>query len=504
MTGLATEPAKIECRGVTKRFGGTVALDGVNVSIRAGRVHAIVGENGAGKSTLGKAIAGVHSPDAGEVLIDGQVVQLRSPLAALGHSITMVAQELSLLDGRSVLDNVYLGIESRRGAVLSPGADLERYTTLADTHGFDVDPRARVGDLSVAQQQKVEILRALARDAQVIVMDEPTARLSSDEAASLIHGIRRLVDSGRTVVFVSHFLDEVLGVADDITVMRNGKVVRSGLASEETKASLIEGMVGRSLDAAFPELPPVDPHATTVLEVRKLCRPGAFEDISFDIRAGEIVTLAGLVGAGRSEVARAIFGADPVSSGHMRLHGDLYQPRSPRSAVKQGVAMIPESRRDQALFMQRTVGDNVTVSHLDSLSTGGVVRQHEATQRSSEATTAVNLTGATVHSLMSELSGGNQQKSVFARWLMSPPRLLIADEPTRGVDVGAKRGIYDLIVRLASEGMAMLIVSSEIEEVLGIAHRVLVMRSGRIAGERNAAESTSADIMELAFGVDAA
>lgn len=495
---------KIECVGVSKRFGGTVALDRVDVAIQPGRVHAIVGENGAGKSTLGKAIAGVHVPDEGTIAVDGAIVELKSPLVALKRSISMVAQELSLLDGRSVVDNVYLGIEAGRGVLLSPAQDLKRFDALASEHGFSVDPHVIVGNLSVAEQQKVEILRALARDAQVIVMDEPTARLSSDEAESLMLGVRRLAESGRTIIFVSHFLDEVLGVADDITVMRNGRIVRTGPASEETKSSLIEGMVGRSLDSAFPARPPVKADATKVLEVSGLSRSGVFDDISFDIRAGEIVTLAGLVGAGRTEVARAIFGADRCTAGTVVVNGKPLRPRSPRDAIKRGVAMIPESRRDQALLMQRSVGDNVSIAHLGELVTAGVVQKKAERQRTQAASSAVNLTGATISSLMNELSGGNQQKSIFARWLMSPPKLLIADEPTRGVDVGAKRGIYDLIVRLAEEGMAMLVVSSEIEEVLGIAHRVLVMRSGTIVGELDAAESTSSDVMELAFGLDAA
>ena len=496
--------SKIECVGVTKRFGGTVALDRVDVVIQPGRVHAIVGENGAGKSTLGKAIAGVLVPDEGTIALDGSVIELKSPLVALNHSITMVAQELSLLDGRSVVDNVYLGVEAGRGGLLSPGKDLKRFGALAKEHGFNVNPHAIVGHLSVAEQQKVEILRALARDAQVIVMDEPTARLSSDEAESLMRGVRRLAESGRTIIFVSHFLDEVLGVADDITVMRNGRIVRTGPASEETKSSLIEGMVGRSLDAAFPVRRAVPSDAPNVLEVSGLSRDGVFDDISFDIRAGEIVTLAGLVGAGRTEVARAIFGADRVTSGSVALDGEPFRPRSPRNAIKRGVWMIPESRRDQALLMQRSVGDNVSIAHLGEFATAGVVKKRMENEQTHGASSAVNLTGATISSLMNELSGGNQQKSIFARWLVSPPKLLIADEPTRGVDVGAKRGIYDLLARLAEEGMAMLIVSSEIEEVLGISHRILVMRSGSIVGELDSATSASADVMELAFGLEEA
>lgn len=499
---MATEPPKIECIGVTKKFGGTVALDRVDIAIGRGHVHAIVGENGAGKSTLGKVISGVHRPDNGQLKVDGEVIDIRSPLIALQHSITMVAQELSLLEGRSVVDNVFLGIEAGRGPLLNPRADLERFAALIEAHGFDLDPNARVGSLSVAQQQKVEILRALAREAQVIIMDEPTARLSSAEAEGLVTTIRRLAAKGVTIIFVSHFLDEVLAVADDITIMRNGQVVRTGPAAEETKASLIEAMVGRSLDSAYPEPVRAPANAPTLLSVNGLTRPGAFEDISFDIKAGEIVAMAGLVGAGRTEVARAIFGADRYSSGTMTFDGTSFRPRSPRAAIDVGIGMIPESRRDQALFMSRQVLENVSIAHLDQLSSAGVVHKGAERQQAEAAANQVNVTGATVDSLMGELSGGNQQKSIFARWLMSTPRLLIADEPTRGVDVGAKRGIYDLLVKLAEEGIGVLMISSEIEEVLGIAHRVLVMRSGRLVGELDAQTADSSDVMNLAFGME--
>ncbi len=499
-----TDLPKIECKGVTKRFGGTVALDDVDVAIQRGHVHAIVGENGAGKSTLGKAIAGVHTPDEGTISIDGVVVDIRSPHIALRHSITMVAQELSLLDGRSVVDNVFLGIESGRGLVLNPKSDIERFHALADEHGFELDPTAKVGNLSVAQKQKVEILRALAREAQVIIMDEPTARLSSVEAASLANTVRRLAATGVTVVFVSHFLDEVLDVADDITVMRNGGIVRTGKAAAETKLSLIESMVGRSLDSAFPRRRSVSDGTPTLLSVKGLTRNDVFEDVSFDVRQGEIVALTGLVGAGRTEVVRSIFGADSLNAGTMLLDGESYSPKSPRSAISTGVGMIPESRRDQALFIQRSVIENISVAHLDDMTTGGVVRLGEERDRATSAADRVNLTGATVDSLMNELSGGNQQKSIFARWMLSRPRLLIADEPTRGVDVGAKRGIYDLLANLADEGIGVLMVSSEIEEVLGLAHRVLVMRCGRLVGELLASEADSASVMNLAFGLEAA
>ncbi|MEM9563051.1 MAG: sugar ABC transporter ATP-binding protein [Actinomycetota bacterium] len=479
-----------------------MALDSVDVRIEPGTVHALVGENGAGKSTLGKVIAGVHQPDEGELLIGGTPVQLRTPKAALDLGITMVAQELSLVPTRSVLDNVFLGIESHRRGVLAGRAARDRFDALADRHGIDLDPSARVGSLPVAQQQRVEILRALARDARVVVMDEPTARLSHGEAEALGDSLRGLAAGGVTVIYVSHFLDEVLALADTITVLRNGRVIRTGPTETETRASLVEGIAGRRLDAAYPERRSVPDDAEVVLRVHGLSRPGEFEDVSLQVRAGEIVTLAGLVGSGRTEVARAVFGATRPAAGTMELRGSPYRPSSPRRAIDDGVAMIPESRRTEGLLLGRPVTDNVSLPHLDRFSRSGVVQGQAERREVSTAVGDVQLTGASIDTPMHGLSGGNQQKALFARWLIDPPDLLVADEPTRGVDVGSKRAIYDLLVDLAERGMAILTVSSEIDEVLGISHRIIVMKEGRVVGELDGDGATDAELMALAFGVD--
>ncbi|MCY3787017.1 MAG: sugar ABC transporter ATP-binding protein [bacterium] len=491
--------AHVELKGVTKRFGGTLALDGVDVAVRAGAVHAIVGENGAGKSTAGKIVAGVLAPDAGKLLLHGAAVAFRTPRAALAAGITMVAQELSLVPSRSVAENVFLGIESHRGPFALAAAD--RFAGLVEEHGIELAPNAIVGRLTVADQQKVEILRALARRAELIVMDEPTARLTTEQAVALRRTVRALTSRGVTVVYVSHFLDEVLAVADDVTILRDGRVIRSGPAAGETRRSLIEGIVGRDIEAAFPPRRRAPPSAPAVLQVRELSRAAVFGDVSFEVRAGEIVTLAGLVGSGRSEVLRCIFGADRATAGNMTLDGQSYAPRSPRQAVGSGVAMVPESRKAQGLLPRRSVRENVALPHLGRFITlGGFVRSRSERAAAGRVTRAVGLTGATIASVMAELSGGNQQKSLFARWLVQRPRLFLADEPTRGVDVGAKRGIYDVLAGLAGEGMAVLVVSSELEEVLGLAHRILVMRAGRLVGELDGAAATRTEVMELAFG----
>ena len=491
----------LEVRGVSKRFGGAVALQSVDAAVQAGTVHALVGENGAGKSTLGKIMAGVLLPDEGRVEVDGQPAELRSPRQALEMGITMVAQELSLVPHRSARDNVFLGTESVRGPLVDEKRDRARVARLVEEYGIEVDPDQLVGRMSVADQQKVEILRSLARNAQLIVMDEPTARLSSSEARVLRQMVRRLADGGVTVVYVSHFLEEVLTIADRVTIMRDGRVVRTSPAPSETRASLIEGIVGRSLETVFPARRPPPPEAPPVLEVKGLGREGVFQEVDFTVREGEIVTLAGLVGSGRSETARAIFGADRATEGQMVLDGAPYAPRSPRDAIRAGVAMVPESRTAQGLLGKMTVRANTTLAHLSLFALpGGFLRSRPEMEAAAEAARTVRLTGATIESMITQLSGGNQQKTLFGRWLVSRPRLFIADEPTRGVDVGAKRGIYDLLVGLAAAGMAVLIVSSELEEVLGLSHRVLVMSNGRLAGEVAGDDATETSVMELAFG----
>lgn len=491
----------IECRGVTKRFGGTVALDRVSVGISRGTVHALVGENGAGKSTLGKVIAGIHQPDGGEVIVDGQPARLRTPKDALDLGIAMVAQELSLLPARSVIDNVLLGMEPNRRGVLDAKAARAKFAAVAERFGIDIDPGRLVGSLSVAEQQRVEIMRGLAREARVLIMDEPTARLSRREARALSTNLRSLADRSVTVIYVSHFLEEVLELSDRVTVLRNGQVIRTGNTADEDRMSLVEGIAGRRLDAAYPTPVPTLPDSPVVLSVNGLTRAGEFSDVSFDVRAGEIVTLAGLVGAGRSEVVRTIFGAHQPDSGDMWLDGKRHSPALPHEAIASGIAMIPEARRTQGLFMTQTVANNVSLPHLANFARSGIRNAAREARGVSDAVDQVGLTGASVESPMYTLSGGNQQKSLFARSLVTESTLLIADEPTRGVDVGAKRAIYDLMVQLAADGAAILAVSSEIDEVLGISHRIIVMREGRVVGELNAQDATDNELMALAFGL---
>jgi simple sugar transport system ATP-binding protein/ribose transport system ATP-binding protein len=375
-----------------------------------------------------------------------------------------------------------------------------RFDALVASSGIAVPPDVPVASLGVGQQQKVEILRALARRASLIVMDEPTARLSADEIHALHTTVKGLAQAGTTVVFVSHFLDEVLTLADTVTVMRDGRVVRTGPARAQTHRSLIEGMTGRAMDAAFPPRKPPAPGAPAVLTVEGLGRRGAFEDVSFTVRAGEIVAIAGLVGAGRSEVVRVVYGADRADTGSITLNGTPLRARSPGQAIARGIAMIPESRRDQGLLIDRPVRENMTLPFLRSFSRGGLMQTGRERRDADAQAREVGIKAASIDVAVGALSGGNQQKVLFARSLMRRPALLIADEPTRGVDVRAKRTIYDLIVDLATQGVGILIVSSEMEEVLGLAHRILVMRGGRLVAQFDGAEATERAVITAAFG----
>jgi ABC-type sugar transport system ATPase subunit len=491
-------PPIVELRDVSKRYGRVRALSGVSLSVRPGSVHALVGENGAGKSTAGKVIAGVVSPSAGTVAVGGEPVAFRGPHEALAAGIASIAQELALVPRRSVLENVFLGMEERRRGRVSTGSQRERYRELEDLTEFGLDPDALVAGLPVADRQKVEIMHGMARGAQVLILDEPTARLTTREAEALREVVLTLASRGTAVIYISHFLQEVLAIADTVTVLKDGELVQSTAASEQTPDALIGAMLGRSLDAAFPDSQPSAEQAPVVCSLHGLNRGEAVRDVSLEVRAGEIVAFAGLIGSGRSELAHAIFGADRPDAGTVRLGADELRPRRPDQMIEAGVALVPESRADQGLVPNLSIAENITLPHLRSLSRAGIVSRRKERARVRELLAQVGV-DADPDAPVSSLSGGNQQKVLFAKWLFRDPRLLIADEPTRGVDVAAKRAIYDLIVGLAAGGVAVLLISSEIEEVLGLAHRVLVMRSGAVVGEIERQDATEDAVMRVAF-----
>jgi len=498
---VGPEPAgavHVELRGVSKHFGGARALESVSVQIRAGSVHALVGENGAGKSTLGKIISGAVAPDHGELLLRNMLVHFRSPREALDHGVASIAQELAIVPELSAAENVLLGVEPRWRGYVRRRELRNRYLALSKSVGFDIAPDRTAGRLRTADQQKLEILRAVARDAELIVMDEPSAALTREEMGHLHNAIRSLRDRGRTVVLVSHILSEVLELADDVTVLRDGRVVRSGPCATETQQSLIQAMLGRSLDATFPPKPPPPRGSPVVLSIKGLSAPGV-DQASLDVHEGEIVGLAGLIGAGRTELAQAIVGWRRSQTGVVELRGGAVTRRSPRTMLRRGVAMIPESRKEQGLLPGRSVAENTVLSSLGALSVLGYVRRRLERQVTSNVLAKVDVRAASPDVAAGALSGGNQQKLLFARALLCGPKLLIADEPTRGVDIGARRAIYDLLVSLTADGMGVLLISSDVEEILGLAHRVLVMRSGRVVAELDGSTATEHDVLEAAF-----
>ncbi len=491
----------IRLDSIGKRYSGTKALDNVSVEVAGGTVHALVGANGAGKSTLGKIIGGVIRPDDGPLFVDERPVNYSSPREARLDGIATISQELSPMPHLSVIENVYFGIEPRRLGVVQRHQMHRQYDALVAQWGFELDGNARVGALRTADLQKAEILKAVATDAQVIVMDEPTSSLTSVETEKLHRMIDLLRERGKTIIYVSHFLDEVLSLADTITVLRSGRLVRTAPASDETEESLVAGMFGAAAEAEHFEKPK---HVTSpvVLEVSGLQRKGVLSDISLRIRAGEIVGLAGLVGSGRSELARAIAGADAIDQGTIAVDGTVRHIRSPADAMAAGVAFLPESRKDDGLFLGLSIAANTTFADLRSVASRlGVVRGTIERSRTRQLLDLTSVQPPNPSAKVGNLSGGNQQKVLFARWLLRSPRVLILDEPTRGVDVAARAAIHRLVNKLAAEGTAVLLISSEIEEVLGLAHRVLVMRRGSITREFSADPPMDA-VMEAAFGLE--
>jgi simple sugar transport system ATP-binding protein/ribose transport system ATP-binding protein len=495
----AVQPV-IAVRGVAKRFGAVDALTGIDLGVRAGTIHALVGENGAGKSTLGRILSGTIQPDAGQIVIDGAPTRLVSPRAALKAGVTTISQELTLVPTLPVIDNVFLGTEQRRRGLLAGRSARRRYRELLDRVGFSLPPQTRVRDLGVADRQKTEILRALARNARVVIMDEPTAALASREVDQLMLVTRELAAHGTAVIYIAHALDEVLALAHVVTVMRDGRIVRTATASDETPASLAAAMLGRPLDLEFPERTPPPASAPVICEVRGLGRGTLFRDVTFEVRAGEIVGLAGLAGSGCVEVARVLAGAERSHSGRITLDGRQVRLRNPREAHANGVSLLPESRREQGLFMNRPIRENVSAGAGQRVASLGWVRPHQEKTEVTALLSAFDVRMSSVDAVVATLSGGNQQKVLLAKCAFGKPKLLVAVQPTRGVDVGARSGIYRLLVRMAAEGLGIVLVSSEMEEVHGLAHRILVFRRGQVTAELAPDRTSHRELMAHVLG----
>lgn len=479
---MSTSTAVVSVRDIVKSFGATRAVRGVTLDIPKGSIFGLVGENGAGKSTLAKVMAGIESPDSGILTISGREVSLRDPHEGIKAGVSMMAQEIMLVPEATVEQNVLLGSIPRRGPFPNRKEMRRRYSDLVDLTKFDLDPKIKVGSLRIADQQKVEIMRALSQDADMIIMDEPSAALTTDEVDRLHHSIREIARRGSTVLLISHFLDEVLDLTDLVAIMRDGELVRVGPTAGETVDSLVASMVGRSLDTDYHVVRP-QADGPVRLTVSGLTRTGVLDDVSFEVRAGEILGLAGLIGSGRTEIARCIFGADKFDAGEILIDGEQVHVSSPHDAIMRGMFMVPESRKEQGLVLGSSIADNLLLATHKKQSSRGWVSQRSQSAVAAKLAAAVDLRFNRVTQSVGSLSGGNQQKVLFGRAAEVGPRVLIVDEPTRGVDIAAKRAIHATLEEMAASGMAVLFISSELDEVLGVCSRVLVVHRGRIQSE---------------------
>jgi rhamnose transport system ATP-binding protein len=482
---------------VRKAFGPVVALRSGSLTVHPGSIHALVGENGAGKSTLVKIVAGVHRRDAGEFLLDGQSADFGSTAESKAAGVAVIYQEPTLFPDLSVTENIFMARQPLR-----PGRRIDREAMYAEAArlfarlGVHIDPRRPAEGLSIADQQIIEIAKAISLDAKLLIMDEPTAALSGVEVERLFAVARSLRDEGRALVFISHRFDEVFALCDTITVMRDGEYVSTHPTADTTVDQIVAAMVGREVSELFPKSPAEI--GAPVLEVEGLTATGMFHDVSFQVRSGEIVGLAGLVGAGRSEIARAVFGVDGYESGTVRLNGRGVPARNPRAAVAAGMAFIPEDRRKQGLVIDASVTRNIAGAIRGTLAKAGLITARMENRASAPWASKLEVKTSALDMTATTMSGGNQQKVVIAKWLATNPKLLIIDEPTRGIDVGTKAEVHRLLSELAGQGLAILMISSELPEVLGMADRVLVVCEGRITADLDRAEATPESVMHAA------
>ena len=488
----------LEVSGVRKAFPGVVALDNVSFKLKRGQVHALMGENGAGKSTLMKIIAGIYTPDSGSFRLKGQEIRLTSPLDALKYGIAMIHQELNLMQYMTVAENIWIRREPRNALGFIQHGEMRRRTQeLFDRLEIPLDPESEVRDLSVANRQMVEIAKAVSYDSDVLIMDEPTSAITEREVAHLFKIIKSLKAQGKGIVYITHKMNELFEIADCVSVFRDGKFVAEKPASEVTRDDVIKMMVGREITQMFPkqEVPIGD----VILSVKNLTLNGRFKDVSFDLRKGEILGFAGLVGSGRSNVAEAIFGVTPASSGEIRVNGEILDIRHPAAALDAGMGFLTEDRKDTGCFLLLSVLANMEVALLQrGHATAGFVHEAAVLKLCLEQKDKLRVRTPDLDEPIINLSGGNQQKVLIARWLMIKPRILILDEPTRGIDVGAKAEIHRLISELAGQGVAVIMISSEMPEVLGMSDRILVMHEGRQTGIVDRKDATQVKIMELA------
>ncbi len=493
------QPALLEMRGITKEFPGVKALDGVDLTVRAGTVHALMGENGAGKSTLMKCLFGIYSKDGGTIRLDGKEVNFKNAKEALENGVAMVHQELNQALTRSVQDNLWLGRYPKVGGIMvSEGIMAKRTKEIFEQLEVTVNPKAIMSTLPVSQRQMVEIAKAVSYDSKIIVFDEPTSSLTEEEVEHLFRIINMLRDKGCGIIYISHKMDEILRISDDVTIMRDGTWVATKPAKDLTMEEIIRLMVGRELTNRFP--PKTNKPGEVILDVEHMAgRYTRLKDASFQLRKGEVLGIAGLDGSGRTEVLENLFGAMTREGGHIRLHGKEIQNRSPKESIKNGFALLTEERRATGIFGIRDIKENTVISNLKGYLMGGVCLSDKKMREDTDwAIQAMHIKTPSQKTQIRSLSGGNQQKVIIGRWLLTKPEILLLDEPTRGIDVGAKYEIYQLIIDLANEGKGVIVVSSEMPELLGICDRILVMSGGQVAGEVDAKNTSQEEILTLA------
>ena len=486
-----------EMRGISKSFPGVKALDNVGFSVAEGEIRALVGENGAGKSTLMKILNGNYKKDSGEILIDGVPVNITDPQVAGAHGITIIFQELNLVDELSVAENIFAGRLSEKGKLVNWKEINQKARQLLERIGFDADPTRLVGSLTVAEKQMVEIAKALSRNSRIILMDEPSATLTKNELDALFDIIRDLKKSGIAVIYISHRMEEIFEICETVTVMRDGQIIGTRDVASVTSAELVEMMVGREMSSAYPTRNAVI--GDEVLRVEHLCRRDRKQDVSFSLHSGEVLGIAGLVGAGRTEIMRAVFGVDYIKSCDVYVRGQKVKINNPAQAKKHGIAFLTEDRRAEGLTLDFTVKANIVAANLPSICRGPFTSGKRENELADEYIQKIRIKTPSRSQKAGNLSGGNQQKVVVSKWLNADSDILIMDEPTRGIDVGAKREIYEIINDLASQGKSVILISSELPEVLAMSDRVLVVKDDAIAAELTGSDISAVEVMRYAL-----
>jgi len=490
----------LEVKNLSKRFPGVLALDKTQLKVRPGEVHALLGENGAGKSTLMKCILGMYKPDGGEIYFDGRRVTINNTSEALKIGISMIHQEISLVQHRTIAENIWIGREPGRFGILNWKALYKKAEEMLERLELDLNPKTIVGKLSVAGMQMVEIARAISYDSRVIIMDEPTSALMDNEVNKLFKIIHDLKSKGIAIIYISHKMDEIFKIADRVTVFRDGQYVGEEDIGNVDEQKLVSMMIGREINQIFPKIQV--PIGDVAFEVKNLSRRGVFQDISFQVRKGEILGVSGLMGAGRSEIMQAIFGIERIDEGAIYLDGERLRIHSPKDAIKKGIGMVTEDRKLLGLVTCRSVRENITYASLDELSNWIFTNVTNENNASGDMIRMLDIKTPSQRQRVGALSGGNQQKVIVANWLLTKPKVLILDEPTRGIDVGAKSEIHKLMCKFAQDGMAIIMISSEMPEILGMSDRIIVMHEGRMKAEFNREDATQEKILASAMGVN--